>query len=116
MIPAGKTASVKAWLTWCKEKPMQHEMTAFQQMVNALRWFQAAVRREGGVGAGGVLLLPERGGQRVGDLDTSFGGNGTVLTDFGSRSFDEARAVAIQPDGKIVVAGSSFAASDYDFA
>lgn len=39
-----------------------------------------------------------------GDLDTSFSGNGMVTTDFDVKR-DEANAVAIQPDGKIVVAG-----------
>jgi uncharacterized delta-60 repeat protein/CSLREA domain-containing protein len=40
-----------------------------------------------------------------GSPDTTFDGDGKVLTDFGSG--DEGRAVAIQPDGKIVVAGSA---------
>jgi uncharacterized delta-60 repeat protein len=41
-----------------------------------------------------------------GALDTSFGGDGRVVTDFGNaRRFDEARAVALQPDGRIVVVG-----------
>lgn len=40
-----------------------------------------------------------------GSLDTSFGNNGKVTTDLGSNE-DNARAVGIQSDGKIVVAGS----------
>ena len=40
-----------------------------------------------------------------GSLDRSFGRGGKVLTDFGARSSASANAVAIQPDGKIVVAG-----------
>ncbi len=40
-----------------------------------------------------------------GSLDTSFGTNGKVTTDFSE--IDQARAVAIQSDGKIVVAGCS---------
>lgn len=42
-----------------------------------------------------------------GDLDLSFGsiGDGTAYVDFGG-SWDEARAVALQPDGKILVAGT----------
>lgn len=39
-----------------------------------------------------------------GTLDSSFGTNGVVLTQFGS-STSQANAVSIQPDGKIVVAG-----------
>jgi uncharacterized delta-60 repeat protein len=59
-----------------------------------------------------ILILPMNAiGQgtppREGDLDTSFGGDGFVFTDFGSR-IDSAFAVAIQPDNKIVTAGMSF--------
>lgn len=46
-----------------------------------------------------------------GTLDTSFGGTGMVTTDF--TGDDRANGVALQPDGKIVVAGSSGAG---DFA
>jgi hypothetical protein len=42
-----------------------------------------------------------------GSLDESFGTSGKVLTDFGGSS-DAASALALQADGKIVVAGSSF--------
>jgi uncharacterized delta-60 repeat protein len=49
-----------------------------------------------------------------GSLDTSFGSGGKVTTDIAGGFLQErARAVAIQPDGKIVVAGeSSLASSD----
>ena len=49
-----------------------------------------------------------------GSLDGSFGTGGRVLTDFGST--DEARAVALQSDGKIVVAGLASVGGIYDFA
>ena len=39
-----------------------------------------------------------------GTLDPTFSGDGKVTTDFVS-DYDEARALALQPDGKIVVAG-----------
>jgi uncharacterized delta-60 repeat protein len=42
-----------------------------------------------------------------GRLDRTFGRGGKVVTDFGARSSAEAAAVAIQPDGKIVVAGDA---------
>ena len=42
-----------------------------------------------------------------GSLDSSFGIGGTVITDF-SGNVDRAVAVALQSDGKIVVAGSTF--------
>jgi uncharacterized delta-60 repeat protein len=42
-----------------------------------------------------------------GSLDTSFGGDGKVRTDFGSPDLDQANDVAIQADGRIVAAGSA---------
>jgi uncharacterized delta-60 repeat protein len=41
-----------------------------------------------------------------GSLDTTFGGDGKVMTDFMMGGPDEANAVALQGDGKIVAAGS----------
>jgi uncharacterized delta-60 repeat protein len=51
-----------------------------------------------------------------GNLDTTFGNGGKVVTDFGALSI--ALAVAIQPDGKIVAAGHSRAGfnGDEEFA
>jgi len=49
-----------------------------------------------------------------GTLDTSFGSGGKVLTDF-SRD-DSAFAVALQPDGKIVIAGMTDVDRGYGFA
>jgi uncharacterized delta-60 repeat protein len=48
-------------------------------------------------------------------LDPSFGEGGLVLTDFG-QSYDWAYALAVQPDGKIVVGGVSNASGSRDFA
>jgi uncharacterized delta-60 repeat protein len=50
-----------------------------------------------------------------GSLDTSFGTNGLVSTNFFS-DHDIARAAVIQNDGKILIAGSAFGAGNYDFA
>ncbi len=50
-----------------------------------------------------------------GSLDTSFNGTGTVLTDLGP-NFSVANAVALQNDGKIVVAGIGFGEKNYDIA
>jgi uncharacterized delta-60 repeat protein len=50
-----------------------------------------------------------------GTLDTSFGTSGKVTTDFGG-STDQPTSVALQPDGKIVVAGYAFINGRYDFA
>lgn len=53
---------------------------------------------------------------RDGNVDTSFGNGGRVLTDFAGSS-ETIYALAIQPDGKIVAAGvSTVAGSGNDFA
>jgi len=49
-----------------------------------------------------------------GTLDSSFGTGGKVTTDFGGE--DVALAIAIQPDGKIVVAGDAGPSANKDFA
>lgn len=53
----------------------------------------------------GLFLLPLHvGAQESGDLDTSFGNMGVVLSDLG-QDRSRAEAVAVQPDGKLLVAG-----------
>ncbi|MFJ8012859.1 calcium-binding protein [Streptomyces sp. NPDC096339] len=49
-----------------------------------------------------------------GSPDTTFDNDGKVTTQFGG--VDQARSVALLPDGRIVVAGLSNAAGTYDFA
>jgi uncharacterized delta-60 repeat protein len=52
-----------------------------------------------------------------GSLDTNFGSGGTVMTDIDGDSSDAAYSVAIQPNGKIVAAGSrSIGNNNMDFA
>ena len=58
---------------------------------------------------------PTPGPHPDGDLDISFGVGGRVTTDFFS-SIDSVGGVKIQSDGKIVVAGTVFNGSTYDFA
>lgn len=53
--------------------------------------------------------------ERDGDIDTSFGEAGLVMTQVGAGS-DVARAVAIDEQGRIVVAGSADGAHGLDFA
>lgn len=53
---------------------------------------------------------------RDGTLDTTFGAGGRVLTTFAQNSIDRANALAIQPDGKIVVAGSTRSGPRSEFA
>jgi uncharacterized delta-60 repeat protein len=50
-----------------------------------------------------------------GTIDGSFGSGGVALTSVGGQQ-DLARAIALQTDGKLVVAGSSFNGVDNDFA
>ena len=51
-----------------------------------------------------------------GSLDSSFGSGGRVTTDFAGRS-DNGTAIAVQPDGKILVAGgANLGATQFDFA
>ncbi len=59
------------------------------------------------VGVGPVGAAP-------GDLDTTFSSDGKVTTDIGTT--DAGRAVAIQSDGKIVVAGFAQISGTYEFA
>jgi uncharacterized delta-60 repeat protein len=49
-------------------------------------------------------------------LDTTFGGTGKTNFGFGDNSFEDANAVAIQPDGKIVVVGRTNATGGWDMA
>src|SRR6266568_5811537 len=69
-----------------------------------------------------IMLVFSASGQRAqaagGDLDPTFGTGGQVTTDF-NRSTDIANAVALQPDGKLVVVGQTYKHNDYtgeDFA
>lgn len=50
-----------------------------------------------------------------GSVDTAFGNNGKVTTDIGNAD-NESFALAIQSDGKIIAAGSSYNGSNEDFA
>jgi hypothetical protein len=63
------------------------------------------------IGAAAIMLLFSASGQMVqaadGGLDPTFGTGGQVITDF-NRSNDLAYGMALQPDGKVVVAGIKF--------
>jgi len=65
-------------------------------------------------GAGGDFALARYNPD--GSLDTTFGTNGTVTTDFGADYEESATTFALQADGKIVVAGSSYNGTGDDFA
>ena len=57
----------------------------------------------------------QRGAAQPGSLDSSFSSDGIQTTAVGSGG-DYGRSVAIQSDGKIVVAGYSHNGTNYDFA
>jgi uncharacterized delta-60 repeat protein len=50
-----------------------------------------------------------------GSLDNSFSSDGIITTNFGT-NYNDAYAVAIQPDGKIVAAGRAFDGAQFNFA
>jgi uncharacterized delta-60 repeat protein len=72
---------------------------------------------DGSIVAGGVVAPRPNGDLAVvrydgrGRLDRTFGHNGMATADFGERD-DRVRAIALQPDGKVVAVGSS----ETDFA
>ena len=63
---------------------------------------------------GGTTMFGALRYNPFGSLDTSFSGNGTLALSIGIGA-DSAQSVAIQPDGKIVFAGSCEDGSGYDF-
>src|SRR5262249_34294358 len=56
--------------------------------------------------------LEDRAVPTAGALDTSFDTDGIVLRTFGTPLSSSAATVAVQPDGKIVVAGGDYYATD----
>ncbi|MGH9824601.1 MAG: delta-60 repeat domain-containing protein, partial [Blastocatellia bacterium] len=78
-----------------------------------------AVQNDGKIiaaGTSGVQFAAARYNAN-GSLDSGFGGNGTLTTDFsGGAGFEQANALVLQPDGKIVAAGYTPSSSGFDFA
>jgi uncharacterized delta-60 repeat protein len=70
-----------------------------------------AIQADGKIVAAGFLFDADKGKFALarynsnGTLDTTFGTKGRVTTNFTATSYDEGSSVAIQPDGKILVAG-----------
>ncbi|MGL5095900.1 MAG: delta-60 repeat domain-containing protein, partial [Planctomycetia bacterium] len=62
-----------------------------------------------------IETLEDRSVPAVGLLDPTFSGDGKTVTSLVARS-DEARAVAVQADGKIVAVGKAFNGTHNDFA
>ncbi len=53
---------------------------------------------------------------KPGDLDASFGTGGKVTTPVGTGFYDTARTLAVQPDGRVLAAGTAFNGTTMDFA
>ena len=85
--------------------------------------FDVALQADGKIVVAGTKDIAEGSSQDFavarynenGSLDTSFGSAGKVSTDFFS-NLDDAKAVAIQTDGKIVVGGSAVTLTNTSFA
>jgi len=81
-----------------------------------------AVQADGKIVVAGTLLAPDFSGKGVallrynanGTLDTTFGGTGIVTRTIGTGSDTAAAALALQVDGKIVVAGHAFTGTKTD--
>ncbi|AHM61123.1 hypothetical protein D770_14345 [Flammeovirgaceae bacterium 311] len=69
-------------------------------------------KEEGGVISSDFVLVRYKSN---GKLDENFGTDGTVVTDFNGEN-DKPRAVAVQSDGKIIVAGQSYINRKADFS
>jgi len=72
-----------------------------------------AIQADGKIGAAGCTSCSSSGGNFAlarlnanGSLDFTFGGDGTVTTDFAGED-DQAHTIAIQGDGKVVAAGTT---------
>jgi uncharacterized delta-60 repeat protein len=84
------------------------------------RAFAVAIQADGKIVAAGFALTQDNEDFALarynpdGSLDPTFDADGKVITDF-ALARDEARALAIQPDGKVVAAGFAFIRS-FDFA
>ncbi len=86
--------------------------------------YGVAIQGDGKIVVAGTTHLANAGGyifavvryNTNGSLDTSFNGTGIVTTSVGGYSSDFANSVALQTDGKIVVAGYGYNSSNADFA
>jgi uncharacterized delta-60 repeat protein len=70
------------------------------------RWAGRAATIVAGTLALAVFAASPASAAQAGDLDTSFSGDGAAVADVYTGAADYGEAMAIQPDGKIVVAGT----------
>lgn len=93
-------------------------MTAFSAAFNQMT--RLFVLPDGRIVAAGSVYANNKGELALarympdGALDTSFSGDGKLVTDSGPLDLTPGSA-AVQPDGKIILAGSSYLSADYDF-
>src|SRR5438067_6109915 len=83
-------------------------------LMHALIARRLGVAAAAAAAAGALLFAPGALAYTQGDLDPSFGVGGKVTTDLGG--VDVIRAVARQPDGKIVAGGITTVGTNSDFA
>ncbi len=93
----------------CRASIAGEVMGAEPKTAGGLRWIALVAIVVG-------LLAPSPDTYGAGELDPTFDGDGKLTTDFGAE--EGAADVAVQPDGKIVAAGSSSISTidPYDFA
>ena len=94
-------------------------MTPAGTYLHCERVKSALIRKRSSIALASLLVLaiagtPNAAGAAAGDLDPSFGIGGKVVTDFGGR--DDATAIALQPNGKIIVGGRTDTGPNADFA
>lgn len=98
--------------------PWQRTITAESCCVPDLNATSVAVEPDGDVIVGASLMGPDIAeGDRnfalvrflwpSGDVDTTFGTNGLLVTDLGAHTDDQLRELSVHPDGKILAGGSS---------
>ena len=98
--------------------------TAFQALPLADIAYDVAIQRNGKIVAVGRSMIHDgiccsRRDMTVarylpdGALDPGFSDDGLVVTDFEDSAYDEARAVVLQPDGRIVVGGMTDSSPDF---
>ena len=80
------------------------------------QWMARNQRRRGDLLRPWLEVLEDRSLLAAGDLDTSFGAFGRVVTDIEDSSQDAASDVLIQTDGRVIAVGSTSSGVERDFA
>lgn len=96
------------------ERPLDKGRSSAGNFSTPPRWFAIIMVITMLAGLHALMAAPAEAAP--GDLDPAFGGDGTVTTDFAGGS-NAARSIALQADGKIVIAGGpSGGSADFELA